>query len=59
MRYEIRVKKNNSIGYEVLFSSSNLDLLLTRYRFFLHRYNYGLDLYCFDKSKNEDLRKWY
>lgn len=58
MRYEIRKYKNDSIGYETIFTTSSLELLFSGYHIQLRKGFKRKDLYMYDNLKKELVHLW-
>lgn len=58
MRYELRKYKNDVVGYEVIFSTSSIDLLFNGYHSALRKGNKRTELYLFDNMKKEVMHLW-
>lgn len=58
MRYEIRKYKNDSIGYETIFTTSSRELLFSGYHMQLRKGFNRRDLYMYDNVKKELVHLW-
>lgn len=58
MRYEIRKYKNDVLGYEVIFSTSSLELLFSGFHKALRSGSRRTELYLYDNFRKEVLHLW-